>query len=432
MWDVASLLAGATGGAIATLAACWYWATSAYASGMANGAAERARLEERLAQQTKQMQNAEAQIMQQLEGVSNNALRKNSESFIHLAKATLDKYQQGARDDLSARQQSIQQLTGPIRDRLEKFDTKLDDLEKSRVGAYRAIDQQLTALLQTHLPQLHSETANLVKALRQPTTRGRWGEVQLRRVVELAGMMEHCDFVEQETAHTEGGRLRPDMIVRLPGGRQIVIDSKAPVDAYLTAVESTDDESREKALVGHARQVRTHIDALGRKEYHEQFNPTPEFVVMFMPGEAFFSAALVQDPMLIEYGTERRVILASPTTLIALLKSVAYGWRQEALAENAQEVAALGCELYERIQSLTTHWNIVGKRLDQAVGAYNTSVNVLENRVLSSTRKFQTLRVAPDHKDLTKPNPIDQTVRAIEQEELDSEVAAACKGTADD
>ncbi|MCA9182048.1 MAG: DNA recombination protein RmuC, partial [Planctomycetales bacterium] len=211
MWDVGSLLAGAAAGAGAALAGCWYWATSAYVRGTAEGAVERARLEERLGQQTSQLEEMESMLIQRFEGMSSAALRKNNESFIHLAKATLDKYQQGARDDLAARQQSIEQLTRPIRERLDMFDTKLDDLEKSRVGAYRAIDQQMKSLLETHLPQLHAETANLVKALRQPTTRGRWGEVQLRRVVELAGMLEHCDFIEQETAHTEAGRLRPDM-----------------------------------------------------------------------------------------------------------------------------------------------------------------------------------------------------------------------------
>lgn len=418
MLDLISVVSGLIPGILLAGGALWYWARTGFERGLATGATERARLEERLTQQEQRIAETEANLAEKFEALSSRALHKNSESFIYLAKATLDKYQQGARDDLSTRQRSIEQLTQPIRERLEKFDTKLDDLEKSRVGAYSAIDQQLNALLETHLPQLHSETANLVKALRQPTTRGRWGEVQLRRVVELAGMLEHCDFVEQETAHTESGRLRPDMIIRLPGGRQVVIDSKAPVDAYLTAIEAVDDAVKATALAGHARQVRNHIDALGRKEYHEQFDPTPEFVVMFVPGEAFFSAALMQDPGLIEYGANRRVIPASPTTLIALLKAVSYGWRQEALAQNAQEVAALGRELYERIQSLAGHWSNVGKRLGQAVDSYNTSVNVLENRVLTSTRKFQLLRVAPDHNDIDKPTQVDQAVRAVAAEEF--------------
>lgn len=391
---------------------------SMYRQGKSEGEVECARLVERLEQQEARMQEDEQKTSERFQLLSANALEKNNESFMRLAKTVLDRYQQGARDDLNVRQKTIEKMAQPINERLGKFDTKLDELEKSRVGAYSALEQQLKSLLETHLPQLHSETANLVKALRQPVTRGRWGEVQLRRVVEMAGMLEHCDFVEQETATTEEGRLRPDMIVRLPGDRQIVVDSKTPIDAYITATETQDDTEREAALANHARQVRDHINALGKKSYHEQFDPTPEFVVMFVPGEAFFSAALAQDAALIEYGAERRVIPSSPTTLIALLKAIAYGWRQEALAENAAEVAALGRELYERIQSLAGHWQTVGKRLDQAVDGYNRSVGALESRVLVSARKFQELRAVPEHKDIDEPEAIDRSIRTITAGEL--------------
>ena len=418
MFDPVSAVTGFAVGIALGLIVLYARINASYQSGVREGEADRIRLEERLAQQEARMQETNKQLSDTFQQLSHGALEKNNESFLRLAKTVLDRYQQGARDDLSSRQQAIEQMTKPIRERLEKFDSKLDELEKSRVGAYRAIDQQMKALLETHLPRLHSETANLVKALRQPTTRGRWGEVQLRRVVELAGMLEHCDFLEQETAHTETGRLRPDMLIRLPGGHQIIIDSKAPVDAYLTAVEAENDDTRAAALANHARQVRNHVEALGKKDYHEQFEPTPEFVVMFVPGEAFFSAALAQDPELIEYGADRRVIPASPTTLIALLKAVAYGWRQEALEQNAKEVAALGKELHDRIQSLAGHWTTVGKRLDQAVGAYNTSVNVLENRVLTSTRRFQELRAAPDHSEIDSALPIERGVRSLSAPEM--------------
>jgi len=396
-----------------------------YERGVREGDAERARLEERLAQQERYMQEKlasleqdQARLTESFKALSAEALKSNNQSFLDLAKTTLEKFQQGARDDLTARQKSIEQLAQPIRERLEKFDGKLDELEKARIGAYRALDQQLKSLLEVHLPQLHSETAGLVKALRQPTTRGRWGEVQLRRVVEMAGMLEHCDFMEQETVNTETGQLRPDMVVRLPGGRQIVVDSKTPVDAYLSAVEADNDEARKNYLTQHARQVRDHINALGKKSYFEQFDPTPEFVVMFVPGEAFFSSALTDDPSLIERGAEQRVIPASPTTLIALLKAIAYGWRQEALAQNAAEVAALGNELYDRINSLAGHWQDVGKRLGQTIKAYNESIGTLESRVLVSTRKFQELKVAPAHKEIDRLVPIEQSPRPLTAPEM--------------
>jgi DNA recombination protein RmuC len=270
---------------------------------------------------------------------------------------------------------------------------------------------------------LRSETSNLVKALRQPTVRGRWGEMQLRRVVEMAGMLDHCDFVEQPSETTEDGRLRPDLIVKLPGGKQIIIDAKAPVSAYLEAAEATDDETRQVQLARHAQQVRTHMSALGRKAYWETFTPTPELVIMFLPGEMFFSAALQADPGLIEFGVSEKVVPATPTTLISLLRAVAYGWRQEALAVNAQEIAALGKQIYERISTLAGHWNDVGLRLGKAVEAYNKSVVTLESRVLNSARRFGDLKVA--NTEIETIEPIGVLPRALQAPELiDQRVAA--------
>ncbi len=421
-----SLTAAFAAGAFAAWIILYRHGQHRYEAGRHEGDAERARLEERLVQQEKQaqeklvlLQEAEARLSQAFKALSSEALKSNNQSFMEYAKLTLEKYQQGAREDLTARQKAIEQLTQPIRERLEKFDGKLDELEKTRHGAYSALTEQLKGLVETQIPQLRNETASLVKALRQPTVRGRWGEIQLKRVVEMAGMLDHCDFQEQVSGATEdGGRLRPDLIVRLPGGKQIVVDSKAPLEAYLRAMEAEDDETRRTCLADHARQVRDHIKALGRKGYWDNFDPTPEFVVLFLPGEMFFSAALQSDPELIEFGVNERVIPATPTTLIALLRAVAYGWRQEALADNAQHVAELGRDLYERIRTLADHWRKVGQRLDQAVGAYNESVGTLERRVLPSARGFEKLQVTKSGTEISPLSTLERSSRSLNAPEL--------------
>jgi len=270
---------------------------------------------------------------------------------------------------------------------------------------------QVQSLIGTQ-EQLRTETGNLVKALRAPSVRGRWGEIQLRRVVEIAGMLPFCDFAEQETLNTSEGRLRPDLIVKLPGGKNVVVDAKTPLQAYLEAIEATDDDVRRLKLVEHARQVRDHMTKLSSKAYWEQFEASPEFVVMFLPGETFFSAALEQDPGLIEQGVGWRVIPASPTTLIALLKAVAYGWNQEKLARNAQEISALGKELHDRLRSLFGHLEAAGKGLDRAVECYNKAIGTLESRVMVSARKFGELGAAVTE-EIPEIEPIETTARTL-------------------
>ena len=363
------------------------------------------------------LETARASFTDAFRALSADALAKNNQSFLELARAALETQQAAARGELEKRQQAIGELVAPVRTTLEKFEQQVAGLEKARVDAYATLSEQVRSLAAAQ-EQLRGETGNLVKALRAPQTRGRWGELQLKRVVEMAGMLDHCDFHEQESTTTEEGRLRPDMVVRLPGGKNIVVDAKAPLAAYLEALEAGDEEVKKRKLADHARQVRDHLRKLGQKSYWEQFQPSPDFVVLFLPGEMFYSAALEADPALIEAGVDARVILATPTTLIALLRAVAYGWTQQALTENAERISQLGRELYERLGTLGEHWGRVGKNLGEAVAAYNRSVASLESRVLVSARRFRELRAGGEDREIADVSPVEQFPREVQAPEF--------------
>ncbi|MBZ5724679.1 MAG: DNA recombination protein RmuC [Acidobacteriia bacterium] len=347
--------------------------------------------------------------------LSSDALARNNQAFLELAQTALAQTQQAARGDLALRQQAIVELVTPVRVSLEKVDSKIQALETARAGAYAALHEQVRNLTETQA-QLRAETGKLVTALRTPSVRGHWGEMQLRRVVEMAGMLDHCDFLTQTTITSEDGRLRPDLLVSLPAGKTIVVDAKTPLDEYLQAMEAPDEPTRKAHLAGHARQVRAHMTALGRKSYWEQFDQAPEFAVLFLPGECFFSAALESDPSLIEAGVAQNIILATPTSLIALLRAVAYGWRQEKLAQNAAEISALGKELFKRLSDMGEHFNRVGKSLERAVEAYNGAVGSLEARVMVTARKFADLKTAPLGVEIAELEPVEKSVRAVQGE----------------
>lgn len=382
-------------------------------------AAERAGAEEKRAI----VEDARARLSDSFKAISADALRASSASFLELARAALGRERAAADGDLARREEAIAALVAPVRDALGRLDGELRSIERAREGAYGALTEQLRQVAEAQA-LVRGEAANLVKALRAPQARGRWGELQLRRVVELAGMLDRCDFEEQATLEGDEGRLRPDLVVHLPGGRSVVVDAKAPLSAYLEAIEARDDGARRARLADHARQLREHVQQLGRKAYWERLRPAPEFAVLFLPGESFYAAALEADPALLEASVERQVIIATPTTLIALLKAVAYGWRQAEVAENAEAIAGLGRELYKRVADLGGHFARLGRALGGTVEAYNRVVGSLEARVLPAARRFESLSAAPADAELPELPAIDLAPRAVVAPELADPTAA--------
>jgi DNA recombination protein RmuC len=374
---------------------------------------------EQAEQKVKLVTEAQRALENSFKSLSAEALKHNNQSFLDLARASLSEFQQAAKGDLEKRQIAIDSLVGPVKASLDKVDEKILALERARELAYGEIRQQFTHMAEVQ-SQLRDETSNLVKALRQPHVRGRWGEIQLRRVVEMAGMMRHCDFVEQQAAEGEEGKLRPDLIVKLPGNRQIVVDSKAPITAYMEAHEAGTDELRKVKILMHAQLMRRHLESLAKKSYWDQFQPTPEVVVMFIPGEAFYSAALEADPDLLDSGFGQNVIIASPASLMALLKAASYGWRQESIAENAREISQLGQELHARLGVMADHLTRLGKGLTTAADSYNAAIASFESRVLVSARKFKDLGATSQEAEIIELRPVEGTLRRLTVAEPES------------
>ena len=380
--------------------------------------------EQNLAEQRRLLQEAEKKLADTFKAVASTALQENRSTFLDSAKQTLQAVLAEAKGDLGQRKQAIDAVVKPLSETLQRYQQQLQQIERTRQEAYGQLRQQLIQVGSTQ-EALQRETGNLVTALRNPQVRGRWGELTLRRTAELAGMSKHCDFAEQVSVVTdEQVRLRPDMIVRLPSDRQVVIDSKVPLAAYLEAVAAGNEEQRQTALANHARQVADHIDRLAAKSYWNQFSDAPEFVVLFLPGECFFSAALECQPGLIEYGIQRRVILATPTTLIALLHSVAYGWQQEQITRNARQIAEIGKELHDRIRTFANHFKDARTGLARTVTAFDSAIGSLESRVLTSVRRFKDLGVSTtDH--IPTIDPIRRTPRDLQLSDPDPSADSA-------
>jgi len=365
---------------------------------------------------------ANAQLTRAFSELANQSLKSNSESFLRLAEQNLGAQQEKAKRDLGEREKAVESLVKPIRDALQESKKQITELEKSRSEAYGSIRTQLETM-QLSQKSLTQETHNLVNALRRPEVRGRWGEITLRRLVELAGMVEHCDFQEQVHSAGEGQIVRPDMIVRMPDRRELVVDVKTPLDAYLEAAEAQTDAQRKLGLERHARNVHAHIRMLASKAYWDQFEESPEFVILFIPGDQFLSAALNEKPDLIEYALSKQIILATPTSLVALLKAVAYGWRQLSLADNAREIRALAEDLYGRLASFVGHMNRMGRQLASSVETYNKAVGSLERSVLPGARKFVELGVH-EKKKMEKLETLDPVPRTMIESSADDDDAA--------
>ncbi len=357
------------------------------------------------------LKRAEEELKTTFIALSSDVLRTSQNTFFQVAKETFDKYQEGAAVQFHHKEKAIEGLIKPICASLEKMDTKIHELEKNRLHAYASVESHLKHVVTT-AAKLERETAHLAHALKAPTIRGRWGEMQLKRVVEMGGLVEHCDFSTQVVQDTETGKVRPDLIIKLPRDKVIIVDAKAPLQAYLDAMETNNEEIREQKLKDHAKQLRKHINDLGNKAYFDQFQQSAEFVVLFLPADVFFSVALEYDASLIEYGVEKKVLVATPTTLIALLRTIAIGFREEALAKHAEEIAELGKVFYERLLTISEHFTKLKRALDTSTDCYNKMVACFESRVLVAARRFHEMKVAADKPELTPLEAIEKVTRS--------------------
>jgi len=357
------------------------------------------------------LEEAREQLSDTFNSLSSQALKQNNESFLKLAEENLKKIQLSANIELEKKEKAIEHLIQPIREALDKTSQQIQGIEKERKEAYGSLHKHLETMAQSQL-SLQQETRNLVTALRRPEVRGQWGELTLKRLAELAGMVEHCDFYEQESIKTDEGMLRPDMIVRMPDGREIVVDVKTPLDAYLNAIEADNDEKKQQELIRHTRNVRNRVNELANKAYWSQFKNSPDFVVLFIPGDQFLTAALDNDRSLLEDALRQNVILATPTSFVALLRAVAYGWRQEQLAENAEHIREIGEELYKRLLTFTSHLDKLGKSLDSSIKHYNKAVGSYDSRILPSAQKFTEMGINSST-DMETPAQIETGVRSL-------------------
>ncbi len=368
--------------------------------------------QQKSAEKIELLTHAQTELTKTFKALSSDSLKDAQKHFFQLAKETFDGYSSAVQQSMQQKHLQINDLIKPLAESLKAVDGKIHELEKTRISAYATVSEQLKSLAETQ-GRLQMETIKLVRALRAPSARGRWGEIQLKRVVEMAGMLAYCDFIEQRTFDGEYGRMRPDLIVKLPNGRSIVIDAKSPLQAYLEGLDSENEEVKNAKLKEHAKQLKKHIIELGEKAYWEKLSPTPEFVVLFLPGEAFFSAALEQDPALLEYGVDKKVLIASPTTLIALLRAVAYGWKEELMAEHARAICDLGKSLYDRLKNMTEHLAKLKRSLDGSVESYNKVVASFEARVLPAAKKFEELSVV-EQAGFASVDPVEKLTRSLE------------------
>ena len=371
------------------------------------------RMQTRLHMEHAATQRALEDMEQRFANLSTDALQKNHQAFINLAMENLGKFQRGAEASLQQREQSMENMVKPIREALDKTERQVQLMEKARHQAYGALSQQIESLVESQ-KHLQGETRNLVQALRRPEVRGQWGEITLKRLVELAGMVEHCDFYEQEHTNVGEAAIRPDMVVRMPGNREVVVDVKTPLDAYLSAVEATDEKHRAEFLRRHMMNIRERVRELSTKAYWGQFSNSPDFVILFIPGDQFLTAALDQDPGLLESAMSKKVILSTPTSLMALLRAIAYGWRQELLTENAEKIRMLGEEMYHRLAVFSEHLAKVGRSLDSSVTHYNRAVGSFQSKLLPGASKFSEMGIKP-RKDIETPEQTEKSARHIEK-----------------